>query len=156
MDAAPHRIWRFAVLAWLGLIAGPTAHAVVRWQMGVGRDPDMSGVHELVFTFLIVLAAPMAALAFGVFASLALAIDTAIHGRTPRLVNVLLGALLSMPALVVVVLVAGWPMRGSAPHAKVLVATLMLAGMIVGLGLRYRGDSQPVRLRDLSIVRGRE
>jgi hypothetical protein len=139
MDGASHRVWRYAGLAWIVLIAGPTARAVVRWQMGVDRDVDMSGVDELIFTFLIVLAVPMAALAFGVFAPLAIGIDNLIKGRTPRLVNVLLGAALSVPALIVIVLVVGSPMNGATPMAVALLASLLPAGMIVGLGLRHCG-----------------
>jgi hypothetical protein len=146
MDAAPHRVWRYAVLAWFALIAGPTAHAAIRWQMGFGRDVDMSGVHELVLVFVIVFAAPMAALAFGVFAPLAVALDYIVNGRTPRFVNLLLGAMLSGPALIVTVMVAGWPMRGSASAAVMLVATLLLAGMIVGLGVRHRRSTEHDRL----------
>jgi hypothetical protein len=147
MHAAPHRVWQFTTVAWVALIAGPIIQAVIRWEMGVDRDIDMSGVHELIFMFLIVFSAPMAALAFGVFAPLALAIDHLTKGRTSRFVNVLLGATLSLPALLLIVMVAGWPRRGSASHAMVLVAVLLLAGMIVGLGLRHRGSTPPSVIR---------
>ena len=143
MDAAPHRVWRYAVLAWVALIAGPTGHAAIRWQMGVGRDIDMSGVHELVFMFALAFATPMAALAFGVFAPLALGIDHIMNGRTPRFLNVFLGATLSVPALIVTVIVGGWPMKAAPSVATLqramgLIAALPLAGMIVGLGVRHR------------------
>ena len=143
--AAPHRVWRYAVLAWVVLIAGPTVHAVLRWQMGVGRDSDMSGVHELILTFLIVLAGPMAALAFGVFAPLAVSIDYISKARTSRFVNMLLGATLSVPALVLTVMVVGWPMNGSVSIAGLqramgLFTALPLAGMAVGLGMRHRAS----------------
>ena len=142
MDAAPHRVWRYAVVAWAALIAGPTGHAAIRWQMGVGRDIDMSGVHELVFMFALAFAAPMAALAFGVFAPLAVGIDYLLKGRASRFVNVLLGATLSVPALIVTVIVGGWPMTGapsvvSLRRAMGLIAVLPLAGMIVALGVRH-------------------
>jgi len=140
--AAPHRVWRYAVLAWVTLIAGPTGHAAIRWQMGVGRDIDISGVHELVFMFALAFAAPMAALAFGVFAPLAVGIDHIMNGRAPRFVNVILGAALSVPALIVTVMVAGWTMKGvpavaTLQRAMGLIAALPLAGMIVGLGVRH-------------------
>lgn len=143
MDAAPHRVWRYAVLAWVALITGPTGHAAIRWQMGVGRDIDMSGVHELVFMFALAFAAPMGALAFGVFAPLAVGIDYIMNGRTPRFVNLILGAALSVPALIVTVIVGGWRMEGIAAVATLqramgLIAALPLAGMIVGLGMRHR------------------
>ena len=139
--AATHHVWRYAIVAWLALIAGPTLHAARRWQVGVGRDPDMSGVHELVFVFAIALAVPMAALVFGVFAPLAVALDCLLNGRTPRFVNVLLGASLSVPAMIVTVAVAGWPMRGSSSAAMMLLAMLMVAGVIVGFGVRSRKSS---------------
>ena len=143
MHAASHRVWGYAALAWLVLIAGPTVNAAVRWQMGLGRDSDMSGVHELVLTFIIVFSVPMAALAFGVFAPLAVAIDHLLRGRTSRGVNVLLGAVLSLPAFIVIVLVVGWPRpvfasAASLQRAMGLLAALPLAGMTVGLGLQHR------------------
>ena len=147
MDAAPHRVWRYALLAWVALLAGPIVHAAMRWQMGVGRDADMSGVHELVLTFLIVLSVPMAALAFGVFAPLGVAIDSLTRGRTSRLVNVLLGATLSVPACIVTMSVVGGEMKGVLSSANLqramgLFAALPLAGMIVGLGLRHRRPTE--------------
>lgn len=153
MNAAPHRVWKYAALAWVALIAGPTVNAAIRWQMGVGRDSDMTGVHELVFTFLIVLAAPMAALAFGVFAPLAVGIDYLMRGRSSRFVNVLLGAILSVPALIVTVIVGGWPGKGvpsvaGLQRALGLIAVLPVAGMIVGLGLRHRRSTDQNRLLD--------
>jgi hypothetical protein len=151
MHAAP-RVWRHAVLAWLVLIAGPTGNAAVRWQMGVGRDIDMSGVHELILAFVIVFAAPMAALAFGVFAPLAVGIEYVLQGRASRFVNALLGAALSLPAFVVTVLVVGWPQQVFASAANLqraigFLAALPLAGMIVGLGMQHRGSMAPVTRR---------
>ena len=147
MEAAPHRVWRYAVLAWMILLAGPIILAVVRWQMGVDRDIDMTGVHELVFMFLIAFSAPAAVLAFGMFAPLAVGLDSIAKGRTSRFVNVLLGATLSLPVLLITVLVAGWPRRGSTSYAAVLVAALLLAGMTVGLGLRHRGSPRSSLIR---------
>ena len=151
MDAEPHSIWRYAGLAWIGLIAVPTVQAVRLWYMGPGRDPDMSGVHELILTFLMVLSAPMAALAFGVFAPLAIFIDRIANGRTSRFVNVLMGAALSAPALVVTVVVVGSKHDLTGILAAIrhpdraigLFVALPLAGIIVGLGLRHRRSSAP-------------
>ena len=148
----PHHIWRQAALAWIALVAIPTAYAVIRWQMGLVRDPDMSGIGELIFTFVIILAAPMAALAFAVYAPLALAVDRIAKGRTRRVVNVMLGAMLAVPAVLVTMIVLGAPRHGLA-HAVSQIAwprpalgvfaALPAAGMIVGLGLRVtrRGSS---------------
>ena len=156
MDAARHRIWPYTVLAWFALVAVPTAYAAAQWQMGIGRDPDMSGVGELVLSFLFIVTLPMAALAFGVFAPLALAVDYLVNGRTSRLVNVLLGAVLSAPALFVTVLVTGWPERSMEEvmtarrhpaRATGIVAATLVAGMIVGLGLRHREQHGSTRRR---------
>jgi hypothetical protein len=147
MDPAPHRVWRYTVPAWMILLGAPLLLAVARWQMGVDRDIDMSGVHELVFLFLIAFSAPTAVLAFGVFAPLAVGLDSIAKGRTSRFVNVLLGAALSLPVLVLTVIVAGWPRRGSASYAAVLIAALLLAGMTVGLGLRHRGSTRSTLIR---------
>lgn len=151
MDAEPHRIWRYAGLAWIGLIAVPTVHAVRLWYLGSGRDSDMSGVHELILMFLMVLSAPMAALAFGVFAPLAIVIDRIADGRTSRFVNILIGAALAAPALFVTVVVVGpqhdWmgvlAVVRHPDRAIGLFAALPLAGMIVGLGLRHRRSTAP-------------
>ena len=149
MDAEPHRIWRYAGVAWIGLIAVPTVQAVRLWYLGPGRDVDMSGVHELILTFLMVLSAPMAALAFGVFAPLAIVIDRIANGRTSRFVNLLMGAALSAPALVVTLVVVGSKhdltgILSAIRHpdrAIGLFVALPLAGIIVGLGLRHRRSS---------------
>jgi|SRR4051812_10003024 hypothetical protein len=151
MDAEPHRIWRYAGVAWIGLIAVPTLYAVRLWYVGPGRDPDMNGVHELILTFVMVLSAPMAALAFGVFAPLAIVVDRIVNARTSRFVNLLMGAALAAPALVVTIAVVGskhdWrgiltAIRHPDRAIGVLVA-LPLAGIIVGLGLRHRKSPAP-------------
>ena len=150
MDAKQHQVWRYSGFAWVVLLALPTAYGAVRWEMGLGRDSDMAGVHELILVFLITLAAPMAALAFGVFAPLAIAIDHIAKGRTTRSINALLGASLSAPALVVTLLVVGWPdhfvdafTSGHLRRAIALILALPLAGVIVGLGLRHRRATPP-------------
>jgi len=159
MDAKPHQVWRYAGLAWVALISVPTAYAVLRWQVGLGRDVDIHGVDELILMFLLVLSAPMAALAFGVFAPLAIVIDRIASGRTSRFVNVLIGAALSAPALVVTVVVGGskHDLRGIVAairhpdRAIGLFVALPLAGIIVGLGLRHRRSTAP-KVRRLSIA----
>ena len=145
MQVEPHRVWRYAALAWIALITIPTAYAVIGWQMGLDRDPDMSGAGELIALFLVVITVPMAALAFGVFAPLAIAYDHVVKGRTPTYVNVLFGAALSAPALVVSVVAVGWPQHDLRQSMSVLrhldrapgfETALLVGGMIVGLGVR--------------------
>jgi hypothetical protein len=147
MDVEAHRVWRATALAWITLVAVPTGYAAIRWQMGLGRDPDMTGVSELIVFLLIVLTVPMAALAFGVLAPLAIAYDYIAKGRTPMYLNVLFGAALSAPALAVSVVAVGWPQHDVRQSMSVLrhldrapdfVAALLLSGMIVGLGVRHR------------------
>jgi hypothetical protein len=95
MTAEPrHRIWAFAPFAWLALIALPTTAAAIQWQRGIGRDPDMTGVVELIFFLVGVSMMPMAIAAFGVMAPMAIAVDRATRGRTGRLANVALGGAL--------------------------------------------------------------
>jgi hypothetical protein len=58
---------------------------------------------------------------------------------------VLIGAALSVPALIVTMMVGGWPTEGAATAATLqramgLIVALPLAGMIVGLGVRARQD----------------
>ena len=149
----PHHVWRFTAIAWLALVAVPTAYAMMRWQMGGGRDPDMSGVGELVSTFVFFLTVPMGALAFGVFAPLAIAIDYIAKGRTTRFVNLLLGVALAVPALVIAVVVSGWPEHSlsdamtairHSERAPGFLAALALAGIIVGFGLRRAQVRVPI------------
>ena len=144
-----HRIWPCAFLAWVALLLVPVAYEAVQWERGIGRDPDMSGVGELVGFLLFMLSLPMALLAFAVFAPLAIGIDYIAKGRTTRFVNALIGAALCAPALVVSVVASGWPEHSLSDAMAVIrdpgraagfVAALPVAGMIVGLGLRHRGN----------------
>jgi hypothetical protein len=145
MDVDAHRVWRYTALAWITLVAVPTGYAAIRWQMGLGRDPDMTRVSELISFFLFVLSVPMAALAFGVLAPLAISYDYIAEGRMPIHLNVLFGAALSAFALVVSVVATGWPEHDLRQSISVLrhldrapdfVAALLLSGMIVSLGVR--------------------
>lgn len=154
MDAHGHRIWRYAGLAWIALVVVPIGYAAVRWQMGLGHDPDMTGVGELMLSMLVVILVPMAALAFGVLAPLAIGVDQLTNARTPRAVNVLIGAALSAPALVVTVVAVGWPEHGIRDALAALGHLgrapgfglgVLLAGIIVGFGLRY--PAQPLASR---------
>ena len=154
MDQSPHPIWRYAAVAWLALIAIPTLIVTVEWFLGIGRDSDMRTVWELIFTFVTVLTLPMGALAYFILAPLAIGIERLTKGRVPRLANVALGALLALPAFIVMSLF-GWAMdwqeigvaalRASVEHALrhptpllTLFADFAIGGAIVGLGIRDR------------------
>lgn len=147
MDAPRHRVWPFAALAWPALVIVPIAYAAWEWHLGIHGDSDIRHFSELAWMLAFVFTLPMAALAFGVFAPLAIGVDTMLRGRTPRVVNVLLCALLGAPALFVTVYVAGWPehsvaqtigaIRRSGKHEWGYVAGHLIAGAIIGLGLRH-------------------
>ncbi|HEX6974433.1 MAG TPA: hypothetical protein VF147_08530 [Vicinamibacterales bacterium] len=136
MQPEVHRVWRCAVLAWLLLLAIPSASAAIFWQAGGGRDPDMSGPGELVILTLLALTIPAAALGFAYLGPLAVAADRLAGGRTPRAVNLLIGVALSAPVVLVGML--GAPARGLTPMGRALLATMPIAGLIIGSGLRYR------------------
>jgi hypothetical protein len=136
MQPEPHRVWRFAGVAWLFLIAVPTASSAIFWQLGIGRDQDMSGPGELSILVLLVLIVPTALLAFAVLAPLAVGVDRLVRGRTPRSVNLLIG--LALAASVVAAGMLAFPPRGFAPAGRALLSAMPFAGMIVGLGLRHR------------------
>jgi hypothetical protein len=136
MQPEPHRVWRYASVAWLFLIAVPTASAAIFWQLGIARDQDMSGPGELVVLVLLVLVVPTAILAFAVLAPLAVGVDRLVRGRTPRAVNLLIGMALAASVVAAGVLV--FPPRGFTPMGRALLWAMPAAGMIVGLGLRHR------------------
>lgn len=154
MGSRPHRIWVHAALAWLAMVAIPTLFVTIQWERGIARDPDMRSVWELIFTFVMVLTLPMGALAFGVFAPIAIGIDRRTTGRTTGLANALIGAGLAVPALLVTLIaliamdwrsVAEYGVRASLfASARNLQSWILFscvfvaAGIIVGLGLRRR------------------
>jgi hypothetical protein len=136
MQPESHRVWRYAGLAWLLLIAIPTASAAIFWRLGIGRDPDISGAGELLIMILLFLLVPAAVLAFAVLAPLAVGVDRLVRGRTPRSVNLLIG--LALAASVVAAGMLAFPPRGFTPVGRALLSAMPFAGMIVGLGLRHR------------------
>jgi hypothetical protein len=98
MNAPRHRVWPFAALAWMALVLVPIAYAGWEWHRGLHRDADIQHFSELAWMLAFVLTLPMAALAFGVFAPLAITVDAVLRGRAPRVVNVLLTTTLAAPA----------------------------------------------------------
>jgi hypothetical protein len=154
-DESRHRIWLFAWLAWLALVAFPTTAAAIQWQRGIGRDPDMTGVVELILFLVAVSMIPMAIAAFGVIAPLAIAVDRATRGRTRRLANVALGGALgalgfavSLTGFLLWGRAMGWPQPQSIgailsrtmhdPFLATGVMGFVVAGVFVGLGMRER------------------
>ena len=158
IDKPRHRIWTFAALAWVALVVLPTTVVAVRWQLGVDRDVDMSGVHELILFFILVSSLPAAIVAFALLAPLAIAVDRAIRGRTPRAVNVVLGGVLGVPAFLLflsgsAILALSGRLEGQTsaniwrvfhePRTALIVAMFVASGMLVGLGLRHHSATDP-------------
>jgi len=154
--AAPgHRIWPHACVAAAVLWLTPTLSAATTWQLGWGRDPDMSGVHELIAFFLIMSAVPALSLSFGVMAPCAIAVDRIMAGRASRLLNIVLlgvviglvgfaafllgGALLSWESGQSIREVLSRMFRPRRPDIAVMVAAFFgLVGMIIAAGMRCR------------------
>jgi hypothetical protein len=158
-DKPRHRIWTFAVLAWVALVALPTTIVAVRWQLGIDRDVDMSGVHELITFFMLVSSLPAAIVAFGLLAPLAIAVDRAIRGRTPRAVNFVVGGVLGVPGFLLflsgsaILELMGGNLEGPIsanvwrvfqnPRTAAIVLMFVVGGMLVGLGLRHHSATDP-------------
>jgi len=157
-----HRIWFHAAVAAVVMILGPTFAAAIGWISGSSRDPDMSGVFELIFFLTAMSLIPAAGVAFGVFAPAAIALDRILRGRTSRLTNALLGVTLGILSLAAVIIgnallrafldsqsfVDGvmhpLPIWASHPErAVILIAIFAVPGAIAALGMRnrqYLGD----------------
>lgn len=149
-----HRIWAHAALSWLALVFLPTTAVAIQWLRGIGRDPDMSGVHELIIFFVFVSSVPAALVAFGLLAPLAIAADRVIRGRTTRAANVMLGGVLGISAFALFVagsaaielargmtfarLSSSFQVFTHDPETAVVVAMFVVSGMLVGPGLRHR------------------
>jgi hypothetical protein len=159
MQALPtssHRIWPRAAIVAVTLVLTPILIAVIEWELGVDRDPDMTGVHELILFLFAVLAMPSALLSFGVMAPSAIVLDRLVRGRTSRVTNLTLGVAVGVLALVVMILgtaVVSWQPGPSIVEMLVrfvskaanrpketflAVAYFCLMGMFVTLGMRHR------------------
>lgn len=153
-----HRIWSHAAAAAALMVLLPTLAVTISWFTDRrARDSDMRGVDELIFFLIMVLAVPAVSLAFGVLAPSAIILDRLARGQTSRFANMLLGTTLSVPAMIVFVVGAALIQTGF--NFQAFVATLFrpfspghhpervliamgffaLPGMIVALGMRYRG-----------------
>ena len=69
---------------------------------------------------------------------LAVGIDYIMNGRTARFANVILGAVLSVPARLVTVIVGGWPMRGVPAVSTLQRAMGQLASLEISRSLLPR------------------
>jgi hypothetical protein len=146
------RIFWFAVLAWAAMMlifsVWSFASATI-WGTG---DPDMSGPMELVTLIAMVMSLPFAVASFAIMAPLGVLLDRWFVGRTSRVVNMLAGASLALPALAAWLVVGTWlwsprslttNIAGFFSHRHradqvQLVSALLLGGAIVGMAFRRR------------------
>jgi len=135
-----HRVWSYAAASAVVMLLGPTLAASISWFTGTGRDPDMTGVHELIFFLLMLWTLPAIALAFGVIAPMVIALDRLVRGRTTRIVNVMLGTMLGIPALVAVAFATRALSVWSAHPERALILFIVFAVpcAIAALGMRHR------------------
>ena len=170
-DRAPHRIWPLSVLAWMALVVIPTVAVSIAWMLGIDRDSSVPNAFDLAVLFLFVLPVPAAIAVFALLAPLASATDRVLRGRAGRLTNVVLGAALGVAAYTLYFVGSALlrlptpftPRRMiadgasldtlyrfftalrtpfmEAPFNLVVTASFVVGGMLVGLGLRHRGET---------------
>ena len=152
--APAHGIWPRAGIGAAMLMLAPTMWAASTWLLGWGRDADMSGVHELIVFFLFITMFPALALAFGVMAPCAIAIDRITAGRTSRPFNITLGAAIGLVGFATFLLAGGfmaWETGESLsevlsrpfsaakqPATMAAAAFFAVVGMIIAAGMRSR------------------
>ena len=156
-----HRIWAFSLLAWVALVVIPTTVVSVAWMLGITTDSSVPNVFDLAILFLFMLPVPAALVVFALLVPLAIAADRSLRGRTPRLLNIILGGALGVAAFTLFFvgsallqiptpftprrMIAGGVSLNTlygivAPQATPLLTPLavVVSGMLVGLGLRHR------------------
>src|SRR5918994_5423223 len=92
-EKTPHHVWPFSLLAWVALVVIPTAFISISWLLGIRTDSSVPNVFDLL-PFALLFSVPAAFVAFALLAPLAIATDRALRGRTPRLLNIMLGGAL--------------------------------------------------------------
>jgi hypothetical protein len=166
---APHRIWAFSFLAWMALVAIPTAAVSIAWMLGLDRDSSAPNLFDLVVLFIFMLPVPAAIAVFALLAPLAITTDLVLRGRTTRLINVVLGAALGVAAYTLYfagsallrlptpftprrIIADGASLDTlyrilTAPQtpfmwavAAVVLTCFVVGGMLIGLGLRHRAS----------------
>lgn len=161
-DGTHHRIWAFSLSAWAALVVIPTAFISISWMLGgPGRDSSVPNVFDL-FPFAFFFMVPAAIVVFALLVPLAISTDRMLRGRTPRLLNIILGGALGVAAFTLFFggsallqiptpftprrMIAGGVSLNTlygilvAPQATPLLTPLavVVSGMLVGLGLRHR------------------
>jgi hypothetical protein len=156
-------------LAWVALVAIPTAVVSIAWMLGIDRDSSVSNVFELALLFIFFLPVPAAVAVFALLAPLAITTDHVLRGRTTRLINVVLGAALGVAAYTLYfagsallrlptpftprrIIADGASLDTlyrilTAPQtpfmwavAAVVLTCFVVGGMLIGLGLRHRAS----------------
>ena len=142
----------------MALVVIPTAFISISWLLGIRTDSSVPNVFDLL-PFALLFSVPAAFVAFALLAPLAIATDRALRGRTPRLLNIMLGGALGLAAFTLFVAGSVWlrlptPFSPNsmiaggasldtlhriltAPQTASLTALFVVSGMLVGLGLRH-------------------
>jgi hypothetical protein len=129
----------WALVAWIAMLATLVAGAVIGWETRLMRDSDMSGAFELAAFLVIILGGPLTAIAFGLYAPMAMWLDACI-GHTVSRANLSL-ATLSLPLLasvvwfVAAVALWGWPRRLPLVPLAIPVAALLAGAAVMAIGL---------------------
>jgi hypothetical protein len=159
-DKPHHRVWVFSLFAWAALVVMPTLLISIDWMLGgPGRDSSVPNVFDL-FPFAFFFSVSAAIVTFALLVPLALAADFGLHGRTTRPTNLVLGAVLGVAVYALFFTGSALlqfptpftPRRMiadgmssstflsilAARQTAAILATFVVSGILVGLGLRYR------------------
>ena len=144
------------------MVAIPTAVVSTLWMLGIATDSSVPNVFDLAILFIFMLPTPAAIVVFALLVPLAMAADRALRGRTPRLLNIMLGGALGVAAFTLFFvgsallqiptpftprrMIAGGVSLDTlygivaAPQTIPLLTPIavVVSGMLVGLGLWHR------------------
>jgi hypothetical protein len=151
MTGRAGRFLRLSFVAWISMVSVLAVMAGVRWNLPGFRDPDISGPVEMALTFAVVSAIPFALLAAAVLAPSAWLADRLIQGRFTGGVNIIVGALFTIPC-VAAFLIGNWLLFGrqlsfgafvdrvrNPPDSLIgLAIVFAVGGVIVSLAMRRR------------------
>lgn len=143
-----YRMVGFAFLAWVSMVGVLAAMAAVKWNQPGFRDPDISGPFEMALFAALSLFIPLGLAAGFLLAPLTWIADRFIRGRLTRGANIIVGALLAVPAAAGF-LAAGWLVFGNGPRvienirrspdiAVGFLTIFAVGGVIMSLGMRHR------------------
>jgi hypothetical protein len=111
--ARSSRLGIAALIAWIAMEVVAAAAWGVGYVRGTVRDQDIANVAEAMMMPVLFAALPFAAYAFGMLWPSMRAVEAVTRGRLSRVLNILVGAALTIPFLLVII-GAGrvlWPQR---------------------------------------------